>query len=714
MPKIKISIVIVYHNGKRKLINCLDSIFKNKPTSKFEIIIVDNSKNGLSISFLNKYKSKVKYIKSERNLGYGAGNNLGVKNSSGEYIFIQNPDTLVLKGSINTLISFLNKNKDTAIVAPNLVDKNLKVFTQLGSRTLTPLRGMIALSFLNKIFPNNKISKEYYLKDKDLNKLREVDAVPGSAFLIRKKIFEKVGGFDEKMFLYFEESDLGKRIKGLGYRIFINPKSKVVHFWKDGQVENQKLKYIFTKSRFYYFKKHYGLMDALLVEVFANFSKYYFALFLILILAILLRFYRIPQNLVFHGELGDNYLNIKNFIANKEVPLLGPPTSHPWLSFSPLYYWVFVPILYLFKFNPAAGPYFFAFENLILIAVNFWVVKKILNSKVAAISSYLIAISPLWMSLTRESRFFSLSIIFLYPVLYLLIKNPKKFFLNGIFLGLSLSFHLTPLFLVPFCLFVYFLNKNLNLKSVFKFLAGIFLTQVPFLIYNITHKFVMLIKFLEWVPYRAVTSQKAFSVSTFYDFIAKSFVANTKFLSSLVFLLFIITFIYLAIKFYKNKKSPIFILISWFITGAVSLFIHGNPPSHYLMPLYFVPIIIVSYTLSKINRYILLAVLIAITFINLKYYFSNNWFYIPQDKIENNLLVPFRMQKEVSKFIINDAKGEKFNLSRVGYSDQFQDNYDQNYQYLLWLYGNTPVKDNQKLKYVVIESPPDIKVVKIQ
>src|SRR3990172_7049818 len=97
------------------------------------------------------------------------------------------------------------------------------------------------------------------------------------------------------------------------------------------------------------------------------------ALVAILSTSILLRFYRIPENLVFHGELGANYLAIKNFILSGQIPFLGPPTSHPWLSFGPLYYWIFAPVLAFFKYNPLAGGYFFATVGVLIAIFNYFV-----------------------------------------------------------------------------------------------------------------------------------------------------------------------------------------------------------------------------------------------------------------------------------------------------------------------------------------------------
>ena len=285
MSKIKVSIIIVFYSGAENIYQCLTSIKESKPKTLYEVIIIDNSEKKEIKEKINKEFPWVKYIESE-NKGYGAGNNLGASYALGKYLFILNPDTVLFKGSLDTLVTFLDKRENVAIVAPNLLDENGKIFPQMGSKMLTPIRGIVGHSFLNRIFPNNPISQEYWLKDIPLTVLREADAVPGSAFLIRKDIFEKVGAFDENMFLFFEESDLGKRIREAGYQIFINPKAEVKHRWTLPKESSQKIKNYFKESRFYYFKKHYGIYWALVVEAFTRFSKWHVFIILCTLLAL--------------------------------------------------------------------------------------------------------------------------------------------------------------------------------------------------------------------------------------------------------------------------------------------------------------------------------------------------------------------------------------------------------------------------------------------
>ncbi len=285
MKIIKVSIIIVYHSGKKSLINCLDSIYRNIKKVSYEVTLVDNS-SGLGIEKdIKKNFRNVRYVRSPENLGYGAGNNLGAKHAKGKYLLILNPDTEIIKGSVENLTLYLDKNRKVGIVAPNLLTEEKKPFERMGSRRLTPLRGIFVLSLLNKYIPNNRYSKEYYLVDKDKSKLRQVDAVPGSAFMIKKSLFKEIGMFDKKLFMYFEEHDLGIRVQEAGYKIVIEPKAKIIHYWTSSKI-SKKLKDIHLRSRFYYFQKHFGFIPAFIVESIARFDKWKATLFIIMLLSI--------------------------------------------------------------------------------------------------------------------------------------------------------------------------------------------------------------------------------------------------------------------------------------------------------------------------------------------------------------------------------------------------------------------------------------------
>lgn len=443
-------------------------------------------------------------------------------------------------------------------------------------------------------------------------------------------------------------------------------------------------------------------------------------IFSIFALAIFLRFFRIEENFIFSGEVGHNFLAIKNAIISREIPLIGPPTSHPWLYFGPLFYWIFGPLLWLAKFNPLAGAYFGAASGILVIFLNYLVVKEIFGEKTALFSSFLIAISPLWLQFSREARFFSFVLPFVYLFLWVLMGGVKLAhpwgvkLLLGLLLGMMLNFHYTALIFIPVVLSLV-LTKNLRMgrrESLISFI-GFLIPNLPLSVYDLGHQFKMISSLLVWVPYRIAGFVGIYPKNTvslniikenfasFYKFFNLSFLPEGNLLA-VVFLILITIFTI------KKIRQPL--ILFWLGWGMLVLFIHGAPPIHYFLPLFPLPIIIFSLFLAdlwrkKLGKLIVCGLLFIISFINLAFFFSEKWFFLPQDKMWlKPLYVPYSLQKEVAKTIVKDAAGKPYNLLRVGPYDYFEGNYAQNYQYLAWWFGNEPIQEKTKLRYTIYEA----------
>lgn len=730
LKKPKVSIIIVHYRNKKALFSCLNSIERYKPKVSFEVIVVDNDEKKSIEKSLKRKFPRVTYFKAPGNIGYASGNNLGSGKANGDYLFILNPDTKVLSGSFDYLVRFIESKKRVGIIAPTLIDRNSNIYPLQGTKKLTPLRGIIALSFFNKLFPNNSVSKEYWLKNISKEKVHEVDVVPGSAFLIKKKLFEEVGGFDEKFFLYFEESDLCKRVKETGHRIYMIPQAKIIHTWGGTTPKSEKINEIFVKSRFYYFKKHYGFLSALLVEGFLRINKWTIILGLILFIGTFLRFYRIEENLIFHGELGVDYLAVRDIIEGKRTALLGPRTSHEWLYLAPLFYWILAMLLPLFNYQPVAVAYFFAAVGVFAIYICYKVVSAFLGRNTGLISSYLLAISPAWVKLTRDSRFNAIAALLFFPFLYFLVKSiddkGKGLFWLGIILGLSYSFFPTIIVLLP-SLFILILMKrrNIKLKSLGKGLTGLLIPLIPFLIYNIQNKFDMIFKLLAWVPYRVAGFFGFYPKNTanlniikanfasIYTFFSESFFPDKNIVS---FVLFLILIGYIGYNYFsqrKNVRSFWIVLTTVFAVTFIGLFLHGDPPKHYYLAIFPVPIIILSEFITrisakKIGLVLSVIILLIISFINLKYYFSEKWFYQPQKYVvKGTLPVPFKLQLKIVDKIIEESGGRKFELKRVGPLQYFKADFSENYIYLFKRLGREPVT-NANLTYTIYENTENL------
>ena len=220
-------IITSFHSGE-KIFDCINSIDEN-----IKIIVVENSNDQLlKEEILSRYNN-VDCVLSKENLGYGAGNNLGLSKVETNYALIVNPDVTLKNDAIKQFFLRINKVENFGIIAP--VSKNEKY---------------------------NNFNIDF---DKDI---KEVENVKGFAMFLNMKNLKKIDFFDENFFLYFEEIDLCKRLQNNNIKMFIDPSIEVSHF--GGASHNTKINKPMELSRnwhwmwssFYYHKKHHGYIAA--------------------------------------------------------------------------------------------------------------------------------------------------------------------------------------------------------------------------------------------------------------------------------------------------------------------------------------------------------------------------------------------------------------------------------------------------------------------
>lgn len=231
-----LSIIILNYKYKGLVKNCLKNIkadlLQESGNLKlnYEIIVVDNaSKDGVEKMLAANFP-EIKLIMMESNRGYGGGNNAGIKQAQGKYILIVNPDVTVLPGSIEKMYNFMEQHPDFGIVAPQLLSPNgtIQRSCMRFPSFLTPIYRRLA--FLEKFSAVKKELARFEINDWDHNSSREVeDWVFGPCLMIRKKTLEEVGSFDERFLLFFEDTDLCRRFKLAGWKIYYLHDAKVVH-----------------------------------------------------------------------------------------------------------------------------------------------------------------------------------------------------------------------------------------------------------------------------------------------------------------------------------------------------------------------------------------------------------------------------------------------------------------------------------------------------
>lgn len=254
-----VSVIIVSWNTKELLKDCLASLLKelNALGQTSEVFVIDNnSSDGSGVMVKDNFPA-VKLIQNLDNKGFGRGCNQGIQSSTGEYMFLLNPDTIVLPGSIQTLLEFASIHPRAGIVAPQLLNTDGSI--QRSCREFPSIAGMFyELSGLSRMFPEEPRFRKYKMLDFDHNRLMQVDQPEGAALLIPRKALNEVGHFDEKFFMLFEEVDLCFRIKKAGWEIWFNPESKITHHYGQS-IKKVKAKMIIHshKGMYYFWSKHH-------------------------------------------------------------------------------------------------------------------------------------------------------------------------------------------------------------------------------------------------------------------------------------------------------------------------------------------------------------------------------------------------------------------------------------------------------------------------
>lgn len=226
----KLSIIVVNYNQKYFPRLCTEAIKRSKVNFNYEIVFVDNNSQDESITYLRQQaeKKNITLIESPDNLGYGKGNNLGVKNCHGEYLLIMNPDIIVEEDSIQRMVDYMEKNPQVGVMGPKLTYPDGKV-QESCRRNMTFFDLIVKRTFLQKIPTFKKRLKKYLMEDFDHNQEREVDLLCGACYIFPRKAYEKVGGFDKRYFLFMEDFDICREIKKAGYKVTYYPVINVLH-----------------------------------------------------------------------------------------------------------------------------------------------------------------------------------------------------------------------------------------------------------------------------------------------------------------------------------------------------------------------------------------------------------------------------------------------------------------------------------------------------
>lgn len=254
-----LSIIIVNYNVKEFIQNLLESIKSASKKISTEVIIVDNASDDGSIELIRQKYPWVKLIVNSRNLGFSKANNLGLKESTGKYLLLLNPDTLVKEDTFEKMIDFFEATPDAGMAGCKLLntDGTLQLACRRGFPG--PWASFTKVTGLSTLFPKSPLFARYNLTYLDENKTYAVDAISGAFMMFKREVYEKTGGLDETFFMYGEDLDLCYRVNKAGYKVYYVHSTEIIHY-KGESTKRSNLNEVkvFYEAMHIFVKKYYS------------------------------------------------------------------------------------------------------------------------------------------------------------------------------------------------------------------------------------------------------------------------------------------------------------------------------------------------------------------------------------------------------------------------------------------------------------------------
>ena len=266
----KLSVVIVNYNVKYFLEQCLRSVSAAADGLDVEVVVVDNASSDGSCDYLEPQFSNVKFIRNKDNRGFARANNQAIAATTGEYVLLLNPDTIVAKDTFRQFIYFMDSHPDAGGAGAYMLRTD-GTFAPESRRGLpTPFVAFCKMSGLSSLFPTSRTFGRYYMGYIDKEQKSRIEIISGAFMFLRRKALDKAGLLDEDFFMYGEDIDLSFRLLKAGYNNYFIPE-RILHY-KGESTEKSSYRYVYTfyQAMQLFFNKHfshYSLLFSLPVNI---------------------------------------------------------------------------------------------------------------------------------------------------------------------------------------------------------------------------------------------------------------------------------------------------------------------------------------------------------------------------------------------------------------------------------------------------------------
>ena len=253
-----VSIIVISFNTRDTTLKCLRSVFAHQDGVALEVIVVDNASADGSADAIAAEFPQVVLIRNGENAGFGAANNVAMKQAKGDNFLLLNSDAFLTPGALSAMLKALHERPDIGLVGPRLLNADGSLQRSC-YRFPSPLVAWLEALWISAVAPARSVLGDYRKWPHDQPFYPEW--VIGACMMLRRNVYETVGGFDPGFFMYAEETDWQRRIRAGGWKIAFTPAAQVTHLGgASGADDKPKINKYFFDSGDYYYRKHHGVL----------------------------------------------------------------------------------------------------------------------------------------------------------------------------------------------------------------------------------------------------------------------------------------------------------------------------------------------------------------------------------------------------------------------------------------------------------------------
>lgn len=273
----QLSVIILNYNVRYFLEQCVLSVQAALQHIDGEIIVIDNNSSDDSCQMMKTRFPHIKFIENKGNTGFPKGNNIGVAEAKGKYICILNPDTVVAEDTFEKILNTKNWQLNTGILGCKLIDGTGNFLPESKRGIPTPWVAFTKIFGLYNFFPKVQLFNQYYAQHLTENQSGNVEILVGAFMIMKRDLYNEVGGFDEKCFMYSDDIDLSYMVLKKGKVNYYFSETTVIHYKGESTVKDETYMKRFQEAMDYFYSKHFK--KSTFFSVFMKVGSFFFTSF---------------------------------------------------------------------------------------------------------------------------------------------------------------------------------------------------------------------------------------------------------------------------------------------------------------------------------------------------------------------------------------------------------------------------------------------------